>query len=276
MCENCGCANSTGNVHLHTHNAPHLSQPRQVEVQEAILAKNDHLADHLRQKFHQQGILTLNLLSSPGSGKTSLIERTLTDLGLDFSIAVVVGDLETDNDAQRLRGKGASVVQITTGSVCHLEANMVETALAQMNLDGVQLLFIENVGNLVCPAAYDLGESARVVLLSATEGEDKPLKYPTLFKTADVVVLSKMDIAEAVGFDRELAMENVKKIAPQAEILELSARSNLRLGNASIQSRTGLESWYDYLQQRYQMISSKKTSLEAIKPTSEMIFSTLK
>jgi hydrogenase nickel incorporation protein HypB len=268
MCENCGCANSTGNVHIHTHEASHPHQPRHVEVQEAILAKNDHLAAHLRQKFHHQGILTLNLLSSPGSGKTSLIERTLTDLRYEFSIAVVVGDLETDHDAQRLRGKGASVVQITTGSVCHLEANMVETALAKINLDGVQLLFIENVGNLVCPAAYDLGESARVVLLSATEGEDKPLKYPTLFKTADLVVLSKMDIAEAVGFDRELAIQNVQKISPQAEILELSARSNLRFGNPSIQSRTGLESWYDYLRQAYPTISNQKTSG---KPSSQQV-----
>ncbi|MDR9403220.1 MAG: hydrogenase nickel incorporation protein HypB [Halothece sp. Uz-M2-17] len=244
MCENCGCANTTGHIHLHTHH--NHSPNREIQVHEAILAKNDHLAVHLREKHHRQGILTLNFLSSPGSGKTSLIERTLVDLADQFSMAVVVGDLETDNDAQRLRGKGASVVQITTGNVCHLEANMIETALADINLEGVQLLFIENVGNLVCPAAYDLGEDLRVGLLSATEGEDKPLKYPTLFKTADVVVLNKMDIAEAVGFDRELAVENIQKIAPQATILELSARSRL-----------GLENWYHYLQERYQTLASQ-------------------
>ena len=225
MCENCGCGNASQEEHRH------------LPVQEAILSKNDRLARHLREKWQQQGIVTLNFLSSPGSGKTSLIERTLTDLAPRFSIAVVVGDLATDNDARRLQGKAAPVVQITTGNVCHLEATMIEKALADMNLQGVQLLFIENVGNLVCPAAYDLGETARVVLLSATEGEDKPLKYPTLFKTADLVILNKMDIAEAVGFDQSLAIDNIKQIAPQADIISLSARSRL-----------GMENWYRYLE----------------------------
>jgi hydrogenase nickel incorporation protein HypB len=236
MCDNCGCANHSGDIHLHTEDDHHPHSHRHLSIHEAILAKNEHLAHHLRETFHRRGILTLNFLSSPGSGKTSLIEQTLTDCSDRVGMAVVVGDLETDNDAQRLRGKGGSVVQITTGNVCHLEANMVESALASIDLDAVQLLFIENVGNLVCPAAYDLGEAIRVVLLSATEGEDKPLKYPTLFKTADVVILNKMDIAEAIGFNRELAIENVQKIAPQAEILELSARSRL-----------GLDNWYQYL-----------------------------
>ncbi|NBD31576.1 MAG: hydrogenase nickel incorporation protein HypB [Cyanobacteria bacterium] len=243
MCENCGCADSSGKVHIHTHEADHSHQPRKVDVHEAILAKNDHLAHHLRQKLNRQGVVTLNFLSSPGSGKTSLIERTLTDLADRLAMAVVVGDLETDHDAQRLGSKGASVVQITTGNVCHLEANMVATALADINLAGVQLLFIENVGNLVCPAAYDLGENIRVVLLSATEGEDKPLKYPTVFKTADVVILNKMDIAEVVGFNRDLAMQNIQKIAPQAEILELSARSRL-----------GIADWYHYLENVHQTV----------------------
>lgn len=254
MCENCGCANTSDQVHIHSHDDHAPS--REIQVQEAILAKNDHLAHHLREKLHHQGILTLNFLSSPGSGKTSLIERTLTDLVDRFAMAVVVGDLETDNDAQRLRGKGGSVVQITTGSVCHLEANMVASALTEINLDDVQLLFIENVGNLVCPAAYDLGEDLRVGLLSATEGEDKPLKYPTLFKTADVVVLNKMDIAEAVGFNRDLAVENIQKIAPQAKILELSARSGM-----------GLEHWYFQLEQWYDRIcqhQQKQTTTEAV------------
>lgn len=250
MCGNCGCSNTEGEVHIHTAEE-HDHDHRQLVVQEAILSKNDHLAHHLREKLHNQGILTFNFLSSPGSGKTSLIERTLVDLATHFSMAVVVGDLETDNDAQRLRGKQAEVVQITTGTVCHLEANMVETALEQVTLNQLQLLFIENVGNLVCPAAYDLGEDIRVALLSATEGEDKPLKYPTLFKTADVVVLNKMDIAEAVGFDRDLAVENIKKIAPQATIIELSARSG-----------KGLETWYQYLQQQYQNLAFSDAKIE--------------
>ncbi|MFB6275120.1 MAG: hydrogenase nickel incorporation protein HypB [Halothece sp.] len=243
MCENCGCANHSHNSHL-VSNPDHPHSSRHLPIQQAILAKNDRLAQHLRETLQHRGIIALNLLSSPGSGKTSLIERSLTDLTPRFSMAVIVGDLETDNDAQRLRGKEASVVQITTENVCHLEANMIETALAELNLDAVQFLFIENVGNLVCPAAYDLGETVRVVLLSATEGEDKPLKYPTLFKTADAVVINKMDIAEAVGFDRNLAISNIRKIAPQAQILELSARSG-----------SGIQSWYHYLEKLYQTIA---------------------
>lgn len=243
MCENCGCANHSHDSHL-VANPDHPDSSRHLPIQQAILAKNDRLAQHLRETLQHRGIIALNLLSSPGSGKTSLIERSLTDLTPRFSMAVIVGDLETDNDAQRLRGKEASVVQITTENVCHLEANMIETALAELNLDAVQFLFIENVGNLVCPAAYDLGETVRVVLLSATEGEDKPLKYPTLFKTADAVVINKMDIAEAVGFDRNLAISNIRKIAPQAQILELSARSG-----------SGIQSWYHYLEKLYQTIA---------------------
>lgn len=250
MCENCGCANHSHDSHL-VANPDHPHSSRHLPIQQAILAKNDRLAHDLRETLQHRGIIALNLLSSPGSGKTSLIERTLTDLTPRFSMAVIVGDLETDNDAQRLRGKGASVVQITTGNVCHLEANMIETALAELNLDAVQFLFIENVGNLVCPAAYDLGETVRVVLLSATEGEDKPLKYPTLFKTADAVVINKMDIAEAVGFDRNLAISNIRKIAPQAQILELSARSG-----------SGIQSWYHYLEKLYQTIAIEDSHLE--------------
>jgi hydrogenase nickel incorporation protein HypB len=213
--------------------------PHKVPVHQAILGKNDQLAQRNRKDFQDRGILVLNVLSAPGSGKTALLERTLTDLGNGIRAAVIVGDLATDNDARRLRRSGAPVVQITTGNVCHLEAEMVNRAMSQLDLDGLDLLIIENVGNLVCPASYDLGEELRVVLLSVTEGEDKPLKYPKAFKTAQVVVVNKIDLAAATGFDRMTALANIRGIAPQAEIFEVSARTG-----------KGMEGWYDYLQTR--------------------------
>jgi hydrogenase nickel incorporation protein HypB len=184
-------------------------------------------------------LLVLNVLSSPGSGKTALLERTLTDLGLRLPGAVIVGDLATDNDARCLRRAGVEVVQITTGNVCHLDAAMVERAASGLSLNAMRLLVIENVGNLVCPASYDLGEDVRVVLLSVTEGEDKPLKYPKIFKTAQAVVISKTDLSEAVAFDRAGALANLRCIAPQAEVFELSARTG-----------RGLEAWYAYLERQ--------------------------
>ncbi|HEY9853604.1 MAG TPA: hydrogenase nickel incorporation protein HypB [Leptolyngbyaceae cyanobacterium] len=259
MCQDCGCAVVTSEVQIHSHNHPHphhheqdhhhhphpevddasFSQQRNIAIHQAILSKNERLAERNRGYFMAKNLLVLNILSSPGSGKTALLERTLTELGNRLPSAVIVGDLETDNDAQRLRRSGAPVVQITTGNVCHLEAEMVAKAAAQLNLDGVKLLIIENVGNLVCPAAYDLGEDLRVALLSVTEGEDKPLKYPTMFKSANVVIVNKIDIAEAVGFDREMAIKNIKRVAPQATILEVSARTGI-----------GMENWYYYLEEQ--------------------------
>jgi hydrogenase nickel incorporation protein HypB len=208
-----------------------------VPVQEAILAKNDRLAERNRGYFQAKGLLVLNLLSSPGSGKTTFIERTLLDLGGRLRAGVIVGDLETDNDAKRLRARGIPTVQITTGNVCHLEAEMVTRAMEKMPLDSLDVLVIENVGNLVCPASYDLGEAVRVVLLSVTEGEDKPLKYPVMFRTAQVVVVNKMDLAEAAGFDRDAALGNIRRVAPQAAILEVSARTG-----------QGMAGWYAYLE----------------------------
>jgi hydrogenase nickel incorporation protein HypB len=207
-----------------------------VEIGEAILGHNATLAAQNRARFQQAGLRVLNLVSSPGSGKTALLERTLADWGERIDIGVIVGDLETDNDARRLRGKGAPVVQITTGGYCHLEADMVARAVEKLDLTTMQLLFIENVGNLVCPAAYDLGEDTRVALLSVTEGEDKPLKYPVIFRNADAVVVTKMDIADAVGLDREALRWNLRRAAPQARIFELSARTG-----------HGMDAWYDYL-----------------------------
>lgn len=226
--------------HHHRHDAEnHQNNHRQIEITQSILSKNDRLAERNRGFFRAKGLLVLNVLSSPGAGKTTLIERMLTDLGEHLPTVVIVGDLATDNDAQRLRHTGAEAVQITTGETCHLEAEMVGRAAQQLHLDGIKLLVIENVGNLVCPAAYDLGEDLRVVIFSVTEGEDKPLKYPTMFKIADVVIINKIDIAEVVGFDRETALRNIRQIAPQAKILEVSARSG-----------DGMGAWYGFLQEK--------------------------
>jgi hydrogenase nickel incorporation protein HypB len=201
------------------------TQPRIVEVRQGILKKNDLLAAELRRRFAAASLFVVNLVSGPGAGKTALLERTLTDLRRDGTrAAALVGDLATDNDAVRLGRSGAPVRQITTGTVCHLEAAMVDAALAGWDLAALDLLFVENVGNLVCPASYDLGESLRVVLLSVTEGEDKPLKYPTLFHGADLAVITKTDLAAAAGFDRAMALHNLREVRPGIEVLETSAR----------------------------------------------------
>lgn len=213
---------------------------RIVELRQGILKKNDELARGLRGRFESAGVLVLNLVSSPGTGKTAFLERTLRELrGRGSSVAALVGDLETDNDARRLAASGAPVRQINTHGICHLEAEMVSRHLE--GWDGVELgqldyLFIENVGNLVCPSSYDLGERIRVALLSVTEGEDKPLKYPTLFNSADAAVITKMDIAEAVGFDRETAHRNIREIRPNIRLFETSAKTG-----------TGMGEWLDYL-----------------------------
>jgi len=216
----------------HDHDHPHPDRPHTVDIRERLLSKNDRVALQNRESFQSRGLLVLNLLSSPGSGKTTLIERTVSAQGNHAPrIGVIVGDLATENDAQRIRAAGATALQITTGTACHLEADMVAQAASHLDLGNLDLLVIENVGNLVCPAAYDLGETLRVVLLSVTEGEDKPLKYPTAFQSADVVLLTKVDIAEAVGFDRETAIANIRRMAPQARLFELSARSGEGMGD---------------------------------------------
>lgn len=209
---------------------------RSADLNLPLLEKNDILAERNRGYFLGRGLAALNLVSSPGAGKTTLLERTLDEFGRQTKCAVLVGDLETDNDGRRLHRPHAPVAQITTGTVCHLDAGMIARAAQSINLDGVKVLFIENVGNLVCPASFDLGEQVRVVLLSTTEGEDKPLKYPPIFKSAHVVLLTKVDVAGTLGFDRAAAVANIRRIAPQARLIQLSARSG-----------EGLPEWYDFL-----------------------------
>jgi hydrogenase nickel incorporation protein HypB len=200
-----------------------IMSPRIVEVRRDILKKNDLLARDLRVRFDRSGVFVASLVSSPGAGKTTLLEETLRRLAPDYRVAALVGDLATENDAARLGRSGAPVRQITTGTVCHLDAEMVNGALGDWDLDRLDMLFIENVGNLVCPASYDLGEALRVVLMSVTEGEDKPLKYPTIFNTADVAVITKIDMAGPARFVRELAHHNIRDVRPGIEIVEVSA-----------------------------------------------------
>ena len=199
--------------------------PRLVEVRQRVLKQNDVVARALRTRFREAGTFVVSLVSSPGSGKTEFLERLLGRLGAAHRVAALVGDLATDNDARRLARSGAPVKQITTGTVCHLDAEMVAAALEGWPPDALDFLFIENVGNLVCPATFDLGEDLRVVLFSVTEGEDKPLKYPTIFDTSDLAVITKTDLSGAVGFDRASARRSVELVRPGMEIFELSARS---------------------------------------------------
>ena len=198
---------------------------RMVEVRTRILKENDVVARRLRDPFVRQGLLVVSLVSSPGTGKTKFLEETLKLLRPHFRVAAIVGDLATDNDARRLARAGVPIKQITTGTVCHLEAKMVEDVLAELPLAELDLLFIENVGNLVCPASYDLGEALRVVLFSVTEGEDKPLKYPTIFNTADLAVVTKMDLADAVEFDLQAARGSVQAVRPGLDVLTVSAKT---------------------------------------------------
>jgi hydrogenase nickel incorporation protein HypB len=189
------------------------------------MRQNDLLAHALRERFQASGVSVVGLVSSPGSGKTAFLEKLLGGLARDYRVAALVGDLATENDAARLKRATPNVRQITTGTICHLDAQMIERALEGWQLDALDLLFIENVGNLVCPSSYDLGEELRFVLLSATEGEDKPLKYPTIFNSSDVAIITKMDLAEAADFDLAAARRNIESVRPGMQIFEVSAKS---------------------------------------------------
>jgi hydrogenase nickel incorporation protein HypB len=211
-------------------------QTRLVEVRTKILKENDVVARSLRQAFREAGVYVVSLVSSPGAGKTMFLEKTLLLLREEYRVAALVGDLATDNDARRLARAEVPVKQITTGTTCHLEAEMVRTALSGWNLRDLDLLFIENVGNLVCPASYDLGENLRLVLFSVTEGEDKPLKYPTIFNTADLAVITKTDLAEVTEFDWAVARQNIETVRPEMPILGVSAKSG-----------QGMSDWLDLI-----------------------------
>ena len=215
------------------------TEPRLVEVRRNVLKQNDVIARELRQRFRAAGVYTVSLVSSPGSGKTAFLEKTLSLIGKRHRVAALVGDLATENDAARLRRSEAPVAQITTGTVCHLDASMVRNALDAWRLDELEYLFIENVGNLVCPSSYDLGEELRLVLLSVTEGEDKPLKYPTIFHSADVAVITKIDLAAAVEFDWGAVLANIQAVRPEMPVLRVSAKTG-----------AGLEEWQQFLQAR--------------------------
>jgi hydrogenase nickel incorporation protein HypB len=212
------------------------TQPRLVEVRQKVLKRNDLLAGELRERFRAAGVFVVSLVSSPGSGKTAFLEKTLTLLKPKARVAALVGDLATDNDAVRLARSMAPVRQITTGTVCHLDAEMVTKALEGWALEELDFLFIENVGNLVCPSSYDLGENLRAILMSVTEGEDKPLKYPTIFNTADIAVITKADLARAVEFDLEAAKRNIAAVRPGMEIMAVSSKTG-----------EGIESWVQKL-----------------------------
>src|SRR5450432_4125734 len=207
-----------------------------VEVRRNVLKQNDVVARGLRERFREAGVCVLSLVSSPGSGKTALLEKTLTMLQPEFRVAALVGDLATENDAKRLARSHARVSQIVTGTVCHLEAEMINRALEGWELRELDFLFLENVGNLVCPGSYDLGEQLRLVLLSVTEGEDKPLKYPTIFNSADVALVTKMDLAAAVEFDWPAAESNIQRVRPGMRVMRVSAKTG-----------EGMDSWLEFL-----------------------------
>jgi hydrogenase nickel incorporation protein HypB len=212
-------------------------EPRMVEVRKNVLKQNDVIARALRERFRNEGIMVVSMVSSPGSGKTTFLEKTLTLLRPQYHVAALVGDLATENDAQRLSRSGAPVKQITTGTLCHLEASMIQKALDGWEVGKLDFLFVENVGNLVCPSSYDLGEDLRLVLLSVTEGEDKPLKYPTIFNSADVAVITKMDLAAAVDFSEQILDSNIQAVRPGMRVLKLSAKTG-----------EGMHEFLDYLQ----------------------------
>ena len=233
MCTTCGCEPHEHDHHRHDS----VAIGSRIAIETDILAKNDRLAAANRRVLAAKGIFALNLVSSPGSGKTTLLERTLRDLGGKIRSAVIEGDQQTDNDAMRIAATGVPVRQINTGAGCHLDAHMVGHAMEELPLDDIELLFIENVGNLVCPAAFDLGEAHKVVVLSVTEGEDKPLKYPQMFHAARVMLLTKTDLLPHLDFDVAKCLEMARRVSPGIRIFQLSARTG-----------SGMAEWYEWLQ----------------------------
>lgn len=236
MCMSCGCDSER-----HDHHHDHGEQPSggKIAVETDILAKNNCLAAENRRFFNEKGVFVLNLVSSPGSGKTTILEHTLRDLSGKRRSAVIEGDQQTDNDARRIAATGVPVKQINTGAGCHLDAHMVGHALEELPISDLDILFIENVGNLVCPAAFDLGEHHKVVVLSVTEGEDKPLKYPQMFHAADVMLLNKIDLLPYLDFDVDKCLAMARRVSPGIKIFQLSAKTG-----------EGMAAWYQWLEGR--------------------------
>lgn len=247
MCDTCGCNITSGNAHL-IHNDGKLARTPDgksaITVLKSLLHENDHQAIHNREHFDRSGVLAINLMSSPGSGKTTLLEATIDALGDEFNIGVVEGDLETENDANRIRAKGVPAIQISTGNACHLDSHMVHDALHHMDLSSLDIVFIENVGNLVCPASFDLGQHRNVTLLSVTEGDDKPAKYPVIFRAADLVIQTKSDLLEVLDdYDPAKAEQCLRNLASEVPMLQLAARRTI-----------DIQSWLDWLREEVRRV----------------------
>ena len=242
--------------------APGLSQTRMVQIEQSILSKNDEYAVVNRSRLIKTAVLALNLVSSPGSGKTTLLTRTLGDIKDRIALAVIEGDQETANDAERIRKTGVQAIQVNTGKGCHLDAHMVGHALDKLSFEGQGILFIENVGNLVCPASFDLGEAHKVAILSVTEGEDKPLKYPDMFHASDLLLLNKVDLLPHLDFDVELCIENALKVNPNIEVIRCSATSG-----------EGMDQWYQWLEK--QRVAQLQQQLQPLKERIQQIEASL-
>jgi hydrogenase nickel incorporation protein HypB len=247
MCDTCGCNITPGNEHLVKRDgklATTENGKEAVTVLKNLLSENDRQAAHNREHFNKNGVLAINLMSSPGSGKTALLETTIEALGNEFRIAVIEGDLETENDAERIRSKGVPAIQITTGSACHLDAHMVHDAVHNLDLSALDIVFIENVGNLVCPASFDLGHHRNVTLLSVTEGDDKPAKYPVMFRASDLMLISKSDLLEYLDdFKPEKAERHLRELANDAPTFKVSAKNS-----------SGFSQWLNWVREEYNKV----------------------
>lgn len=260
MCDTCGCNVTPGNRHLVSGDgklARTESGREAVSVLQGLLSENDHQAGHNREHFDEHGVLAVNLMSSPGAGKTALLEATIDAVAGSYSVAVIEGDLETENDAERIRARGVPAIQIATGNACHLDAHMVHNALHDLPLAGLDMVFIENVGNLVCPASFDLGQHLNVTLLSCTEGDDKPAKYPVMFRAADLVLITKADLLEVLGdFDPDTAEGHLRRLASEAPVRTLSARRG-----------PGLDGWLSWLESELASQRRRRTAGETRRPS---------
>jgi hydrogenase nickel incorporation protein HypB len=260
MCDTCGCNVTHGNRHL-LEPGGKLSVAEDgksaISVLKNLLSENDHMALHNREHFDRNKVLAINLMSSPGSGKTALLEATIEALGDKYRIAVIEGDLETENDADRIRGKGVPAVQITTGSACHLDAHMVHNALHDLSLKDIDILFVENVGNLVCPASFDLGQHINITLLSVTEGDDKPAKYPVMFRAADLMLLTKTDLLEVLDdFDPARAETYLRNLASTVPVIQVSSRKKL-----------GFDDWLGWIDEQFAAQQERVQQGHTRKPT---------